>query len=84
MYVVYVIYNKKHGKIYIGQTEDIERRIKEHNDLNNKKHKYTSQFDGEWQIIYKEEFKTRKEALTREKQLKSFRGREYIKRFIPL
>lgn len=81
MYDVYTIYNLKNDKIYIGQTEDLQLRL----DLHNKKtfKGYTSRFDGEWQLIYREEVATRQEALKREKQLKSFRGREFVKKFIP-
>ncbi|MGQ9644804.1 MAG: GIY-YIG nuclease family protein [Ignavibacterium sp.] len=32
MYTVYVIYSSSFNKIYIGQTEDIERRMIEHNN----------------------------------------------------
>ncbi|MBI4039516.1 hypothetical protein HY388_01685 [Candidatus Daviesbacteria bacterium] len=44
---------------------------------------FTARFDGEWKLIYKEQVEDRKEALLREKQLKSYRGREFIKKFIP-
>jgi putative endonuclease len=82
MYYVYVIYNSKHSKIYIGQTEDLEERLRLHNEKLFK-NSYTARFDGKWIIIYQEDLTTRKEALTREKQLKSFRGREFIKKYIP-
>jgi putative endonuclease len=82
MYVVYVIYNKQCEKIYIGQTLDINTRLAQHN-----KHTfsgYTSRFSGEWILIHSEQYSTRQEALIREKQLKSFRGRESIKeKYIP-
>lgn len=81
MYNIYVIYNLKHKKIYIGQTEDLQQRLELHNKKTFKG--YTSRFDGEWQLIYNEEVATRQEALIREKQLKSFRGREFVKKFIP-
>ncbi len=32
MYKVYVIYSNMAGKYYTGQTEDLERRLKEHNE----------------------------------------------------
>jgi len=82
MYIIYAIYNKDHDKFYIGQTENLEKRLQMHN---NKafKNGYTSRFDGEWQLIYNEEVASRQEALIREKQLKSFRGREFVKNFIP-
>jgi putative endonuclease len=78
MYTVYALYNEKHDKIYIGQTMDLDTRLKQHND----KHysgAYTSKFDGVWIIIYEEKFNDRASAIHREKQLKSFRGREHIK-----
>lgn len=81
MFFVYALYNKKFDKIYIGQTRDLEKRLYEHNA-----HiftGYTSRFEGSWEIIYHETQETREAALLREKQLKSYRGREYIKSHIP-
>ncbi|MEK7166651.1 MAG: GIY-YIG nuclease family protein [Patescibacteria group bacterium] len=77
---VYALHNKPTSKIYIGQTNNPERRLLEHN-LKRGKH-YTSKIIGEWKIIYKEEVNDRREALKREKQLKSFKGREFIKNLI--
>ena len=81
MFRVYALYNKKHKKIYIGQTKDWEERELLHHDKIFK-HSYTARFDGEWQLIYSEEVDTRQEALKREKQLKSYQGRQFIKRHI--
>jgi putative endonuclease len=81
MYFVYGIYNHGAKKLYIGQTKDLLQRIRMHND-----HTFvcfTSRFQGEWKLIYKESVTTRSEALRREKQLKSFRGREFVRSFIP-
>ena len=71
MYFVYSIFNKKHSKIYIGQTVNLVERLKSHNE-NKFLNGYTSRFDGRWILIYSEEVENRKEALKREKQLKSF------------
>ncbi|MDO8466799.1 MAG: GIY-YIG nuclease family protein [bacterium] len=81
MFTIYAIYNKQNKKFYIGQTDDLEQRIKFHNEKMFKG--YTSRFDGSWELIYSETVSTRPEALLREKQLKSFRGREFIKKQIP-
>lgn len=83
MYSVYGIYNPVHKKIYIGQTEDLGKRLLEHNDRNNPRHTYTNQFSGNWVLIYREDVNTRSDALKREKQLKSYRGREQVKKYIP-
>lgn len=82
MYTVYAIYNKYSGKIYIGQTEDLGVRIKMHNDHKFNK-SFTSRFSGEWVVIYREQATSRSEALVREKQLKSYRGREFVRKHIP-
>lgn len=82
MFIVYAIYNNRHKKIYIGQTDNLERRLQEHNLKILKG--YTSNFDGLWVVIYSEEVETRSIALKREKQLKSFRGREFVKLHIPV
>jgi len=82
MFYIYAIYNRKYGKLYIGQTDDIERRLGLHNEKHFK-HSYTSRFDGVWELIYKEPAETKSAALKREKELKSFRGRESIKKYIP-
>ncbi len=79
---VYSLYNHKHDKIYIGQTDNLEERVQLHNNKTFT-NSYTARVDGEWQLIYKEEVGNRTEALKREKQLKSYRGREFVKQHIP-
>lgn len=81
MVFIYALYNKDQNKIYIGQTADIEKRVAEHN--HKKGNHYTAKVDGDWNLIYKEEAFDRRLALIREKQLKSSRGREFIKQYIP-
>ncbi len=78
---VYAIYNQENDKIYIGQTKDLDERLKLHNNREFKG-SYTSRFSGYWRLVYKEKVKTKGEALLREKQLKSYRGREFIKKLI--
>jgi putative endonuclease len=77
-YYVYAIYNQSHKKIYIGQTINLEERLRLHNN-GNFKNCYTSRFNGEWVLIFSEMVENRQQALKREKQLKSYRGREFIK-----
>jgi len=75
MFTVYALYSEKFDKIYIGQTDKLERRIVEHNE--GLLSVYTKRYRP-WQIIYTEVFATRTQALKREKQLKSQKGREFI------
>jgi putative endonuclease len=81
MFWIYAVYNEKHKKFYIGQTENLEQRLLLHNTAEFK-NSYTSRFGGNWVLIYKESVQDRIDALKREKQLKSFRGREFIKNYM--
>ena len=82
MYFVYALYNKQFDKIYIGQTKDLTERLKLHNEKKFK-NSFTARFEGEWILIYNEQTENRQQALVREKQLKSFRGRESVRKNIP-
>lgn len=85
MFKVYVIQNLANSKIYIGQTENLEKRLERHNRIiRNKETSYTSRNIGKgaWNVVYSESFETRKEAMKREKELKSSRGRSFIKSII--
>ena len=82
MYYVYVLQNKESNKIYIGQTSNLEKRIRQHNDSEFDKRSFTKLNKGEWLLVHKEDFETRKEAMKREKELKSSRGRDFIKTII--
>jgi len=77
-YFVYVIRSKENFK-YTGMTEDLEKRIGEHND---KKLSFWTKRGSDWKIIYKEEFNNKTDALKREKWLKSGVGREYLNKMI--
>ncbi len=76
MFFVYVIYSDTIGRKYIGQTEDLERRINEHN--NGLLGVYTKN-KGPWRLVYFEQYQTRSEAMKREKELKTGKGRDFLK-----
>ena len=79
MFVVYVIKNDL-GKIYIGQTGDLDTRLLRHNGiLRSKSRSYTRINKGVWKVVYQEVYRTRQEALKREKYLKSHRGRDWLR-----
>jgi len=82
MYTVYALYNKEHGKIYIGQTQNLQNRLGLHNQATFR-NSFTARFSGDWVVIYSEQAPDRKVALQREKALKSFRGREFVRKHIP-
>ena len=73
---IYILKSKITKKSYIGMTNDIKRRLKEHNSG---KHFYTKRYLP-WEIIHIEEFSTVEEARKREKYLKSASGRRFLKK----
>jgi putative endonuclease len=83
MFSIYALYNKDHNKLYIGQTKDIDARLNLHN-THEFENSYTARYSGKWEVIYKEEAADRQTALKREKQLKSYRGRMFVKKHIPV
>jgi putative endonuclease len=80
-YYVYVLTNSE-NKIYIGQTNNLERRLTEHNDPDFSGTLYTKRNKGPWELVYSEEYSTRSEAIIRERQLKSYQGREFIRKYL--
>jgi putative endonuclease len=78
MFYTYVLKSLKDGNLYIGQTSDIEKRLTEHNSGLCKSTKSRIPF----KLIYQEEFKTRSEAMKKEKELKTGRGREFIRKML--
>jgi putative endonuclease len=75
MYIVYVVRSKVGNRLYVGFTENIERRVKE---PNSGKTKSTKGYIP-WNLVYTEEVNDRKSARKREKYLKSGCGKEYLK-----
>ncbi len=63
--------------IYIGQTQDLQKRWREH--LKGNGSQYTKTHKPQ-RIIHYEEFKSRKEAVKREHDLKTGFGRKWLKR----
>jgi putative endonuclease len=75
---VYVIQSLKDGRIYVGLSENVETRLKQHN----KGMKTSTRFYKPWKLLFVEEFKNRFEARIREKYLKAGSGKEYIKNWL--
>lgn len=67
-YFVYILRTSK-NTLYTGQTNDLEKRIAEHRQKSKRSSKYMRSFDT-FELIYKEEHKTRSEAMKREAEIK--------------
>jgi putative endonuclease len=76
MYFAYVLKSERNHRLYYGSTNNLKRRLKEHNAGQSKYTRSTRPF----KIVYFEEYRTLKEARKRELFYKSGKGREYIKK----
>lgn len=68
-FYVYILTNKKNGTLYIGMTNDLERRIFEH------KNKLIEGFSKRYnltKLIYFESFQYVNDAILREKRMKNW------------
>ncbi len=74
MYNVYVIKSEVDGRLYKGMTNNLEKRIDQHNSGKNRS---TKGFLP-WKLVYHEVFITSEAARAREKYLKSGVGREFL------
>jgi putative endonuclease len=78
MYYLYAISSKTRKYIYVGITNNLSRRIDEHNKGYNK----TTRAYRSFRLIMTEEYRTRTAAREREKYLKSGFGKEFLKKMI--
>ena len=79
MFTTYILFSKKLNRFYIGFTGgDIQTRIFKH--LAN--HKGFTGKAKDWELVYKEVFATKQEAMEREKKLKGWKSNERIRELI--
>jgi putative endonuclease len=77
-FTLYILYSSEVDKYYVGQTENIEERLKSHLS---KISPYTS-IASDWKLVYTEEYQTRTEVIKRELEIKKKKSRKYIEYLI--
>ncbi len=75
MYCVYVLRSQKDNLFYTGFTADLNKRIEEHNN----KSQFATRQRIPFQLVYYEGCLNKKDAIIRERYLKSGMGKKYIK-----
>ena len=75
MHFVYILYSASADKYYIGSSSDPTARLRKH--LSNHQG-YTGRIK-DWIIAYQEEFKDKRSALIREKELKGWKSKIKLK-----
>jgi len=72
---MYILKNEQKDRFYIGSTNNLRRRLKEH--LQGKTR--TTKVLKTDKLVYFEEYNVEAEARNREKKLKSYKSKKYIK-----
>src|SRR3989344_4692509 len=79
MYFLYILRSHKDHKLYIGITDDLERRFKQHNNGYSK----STRFRRPLMLVYKETFASRSEAAKREWYFKNTaEGNKLMRQFV--
>ncbi|MBD3274042.1 MAG: GIY-YIG nuclease family protein [Candidatus Marinimicrobia bacterium] len=76
--IFYIIYSKHRDKYYIGSTNDLSRRLSEHN----RGHTKSTRIATDWVLKFSREYDTLELARKKERYLKSLKSRKIIERII--
>jgi putative endonuclease len=74
MFFCYILRSLKDDSFYIGQCDDLDRRMSKHFDGFSK----NTASKRPLRLVYFESFPTREQALQREKEIKNKKSRKYI------
>ena len=77
-FFLYILQSKKNRKYYVGHTNDLERRIVEHNSGQTK----STKTGIPWEVIYTKEYDSNIEANRAELEIKKKKSRKYIEKLI--
>jgi putative endonuclease len=70
MYYVYILASRRHGTLYIGITNSIQKRLEEHRNVKGSSFVKTY---GVYRLVDIESYSRAEEAIAREKQLKRWK-----------
>jgi putative endonuclease len=80
MAYTYIIYSVHLDKYYVGSTsEGLDSRLRKHLSS----HKGYTSHANDWVLVYSEEYSTKKDAVQRELEIKSWKSRMMIEKLIP-
>lgn len=70
MFYIYILKSQRDKRLYIGYTQNLQKRLEEHNSGKNKSTKNRVPLD----LVYYESFRNKQDAIKREKNLKQFKN----------
>ena len=77
-FYTYLLYSKQYDCFYIGQTDDLNKRLVYHN---NGRVKSTGKYLP-WEMVWSMKFETRAQAMSRERKLKNLKSQKRLISFI--
>jgi putative endonuclease len=78
MAIVYILQSQSSGRFYIGSTDDLDRRLSEHQ----RGHTPSTRGRGPWRLVHREKFPTLLEARKRELEVKGWKSAKMIRALI--
>jgi putative endonuclease len=75
---VYILKTSSNNRFYIGSTDDLDRRFKQHNSG----HTHSTKRMGELNLVFSQIFDTLEEARKVELKLKRLKRKDYIEKII--
>jgi len=81
MWHVYVLKSLVNGKLYTGYTGNIEKRLKQHNQGHGGRF---TKLNKPFELVYKEDFDDKYVAQKRERELKTNKGRYFVRKTVKI
>ncbi|MFH0907814.1 MAG: GIY-YIG nuclease family protein [bacterium] len=78
IFCFYVLRSLKSGRLYKGQTQDIEQRVRQHNTGKTR----STKAGRPWRLVYSETYAAREQAIERERYFKSLKGGRELKKIL--
>ena len=82
MFWTYILQSESTGGFYCGHTDDLDRRLRQHNDPHYRFTRTTKRLPGPWDLVWASESSTRRQAMALEKQIKGQGIRRFLTRSI--
>ena len=75
MFTLYILFQQK---FYIGYTTNLANRLIKHNS----KHRAFTDGIKDWEIVFTDQFETKEEAISRDKQIKGWKSRQLLEALV--
>ncbi len=75
MYYTYLIFSEKVNRYYVGSSQDVEERLRRHNN----DHSTSTKGKGPWKLVTSFPFETRSEAMAFERKIKKRGAGRFLK-----